>query len=95
MSEGKLGSPSKHATRDCPDCGKKMFPVKLIDATGSGVSGEGIAHVELAYAAQDADASFLTRTVTKSGVVKAALCSDCGRIILYSETPPRFFQEPQ
>jgi hypothetical protein len=70
-----------------------MFPIKLIDATGSGISGEGISHVELCYASEDADASPLTRTVTKSGVVRAALCGECGRIILYTDTPPKYFQQ--
>jgi hypothetical protein len=91
MSEGKLENPSVHANRDCPDCATKMFPIKLIDATGSGVSGEGISHVECCWASADADASFLTRTVAKSGVVRAVLCGKCGRIVLYTE-PPRFFQ---
>jgi uncharacterized OB-fold protein len=91
MSDGNLTNPSKHATRDCPDCGQKMFPIKLIDATGSGVSGEGISHVDFCWAAEDADASFLTRTVAKSGTVRATLCGECGRIVLYTE-PPRFFK---
>jgi hypothetical protein len=95
MSEGRLESPSKHARRACPDCKSQMFPVKLIDATGSGISGEGISHVEFCYAAEDADASFLTRTVAKAGVVRAALCGECGRIVLYSDTPPRFFKQPE
>jgi hypothetical protein len=92
MPQGPITKASDHAHRACPDCGDEMFRIKLIDATGSGISGEGISHVELCYAAEDADASFLTRTIAKAGTVKAVLCGKCGRIVLFSDTPPRFFQ---
>ena len=54
----------------------------LIDATDQGM-GSGVGHVELSYAPANAVASTFTRTITSAGKVKARLCVDCGRIILY------------
>ena len=71
----------------CPDCQGQLVNIKLLDATDASRSGEGVGHVELTYAAPDASASFFTRTVTKSGVVKAKLCNQCGRIFLYASRP--------
>lgn len=69
----------------CPDCESELQPIKLLDATDPGMGGQGIAHVEIAYAAAHAEASFLTRTVPRLGAVKAKLCPTCGRILLYGE----------
>ena len=71
----------------CPDCGGNLYAIRLLDATESTRSGEGMSHVELTYAAPDATASFFTRTVQKAGVVRAKLCNQCGRIFLYASRP--------
>ena len=60
-----------------------MYPIKLLDATNLGLGTEGIGHVEQAYAAENAEASWYTKTVPKAGNVKARICSQCGRIILH------------
>ena len=65
------------------DCGGDLYAIRILDATESTRGGEGVGHVELAYAAPEATASFFTRTVSKSGTVKAVLCNQCGRIYLY------------
>ena len=84
MSEGPITKASDHANRACPDCGQEMFRIKIIDATGSGVSGEGISHVELCYAAEDADASCVVcseavRLGRASGVTPSELGADAAR----------------
>ncbi|HTN74706.1 MAG TPA: hypothetical protein VL096_05645 [Pirellulaceae bacterium] len=71
----------------CPDCSGQLCNIKLLDATEATRAGEGVGHVELTYAAPDAAATFFTRAVTKSGVVKAKLCNQCGRIFLYASRP--------
>jgi hypothetical protein len=71
----------------CPDCEGDLVNIKLLDATDSSRAGEGTGHVELTYAAPAAAASFFTRTVAKSGTVKAKLCNQCGRILLYASRP--------
>jgi hypothetical protein len=71
----------------CPDCEGDLVNIKILDATESTRSGEGVGHVELAYAAPESSASFFTRSVTKSGTVKAKLCNQCGRIFLYASRP--------
>ena len=71
--------------RTCPDCDAGMQPIKLIDATAPGWDNEGIQHVELAYAAPDARASFFLGRVPKLGTVKGMICPACGRIVLRGE----------
>ena len=68
----------------CPECGMEMQPVKLIDATERLVDG-GSRHVELAYAAPDAKASFFTKAIPALGTVKGMICPGCGRIVLRGE----------
>jgi hypothetical protein len=72
---------------NCPDCEGELHDIKLLDATDSSRAGQGTGHVELTYAAPDSTASFFTRTVAKSGTVKAKLCNQCGRILLYASRP--------
>ncbi len=67
----------------CPECELEMHPIKLLDATDSGMGGQGIAHTELSYAAVDSVASFFTRTIPRLGVVQARMCPECGHINLY------------
>jgi hypothetical protein len=74
-------------TTICPDCNGTLHGIKLLDATDSSRAGEGTGHVEMAYAAPEASASFFTRSVAKSGTVKAKLCNECGRIFLYASRP--------
>jgi len=68
---------------ECPDCQSTLDPIRLIDATDRAMGG-GVSHVELAFAAQGAQHSSLTGTLPSSGIVKAKLCSGCGRIFLYA-----------
>jgi hypothetical protein len=49
-----------NSPKTCPDCGTPTEAIKLLDATAlGGMSGDGIQHVDLAYAAPDARASFV------------------------------------
>ena len=74
-------------TRTCPDCDSTMHPIKLLDATNLGMGTEGIGHVEQAYAAINAEASWVTKTVPKAGTVRANICPQCGRIVLHGSSP--------
>jgi hypothetical protein len=67
----------------CPDCESELQPIKLLDATDTGMGGHGISHTELSYAAPDSAASFFTRTVPRLGTVQGKICPDCGRILLF------------
>ena len=71
---------------NCPDCEVELRPIKLLDATNQGMGSEGVGHVEQAYAAENAQASWYTQTVPKSGTVKAKICPECGRIILFGSS---------
>jgi hypothetical protein len=77
----------------CPDCEGDLYNIQLLDATESTRSGEGMSHVQLSYAAPEATASFFTRSIAKSGIVKAKLCNRCGRILLYASRPTPLAQE--
>jgi len=71
--------------RDCPDCKTEMQPIQLIDATERGWDSGGVGHVELAYSAPDAKASFFTHRIPIMGTVKGMICPECGRIVLHGE----------
>jgi len=76
--------PSNWESRnECPDCQGILDPIRLIDATDRAMGG-GVSHVELSFAAQSAQRSSLTGTLPSSGIVKAKLCAECGRIFLYA-----------
>jgi hypothetical protein len=71
---------------NCPDCHTPTEPIRLLDATAlGGMSGQGIQHVDLAYAAPDARASFFLHQVPGLGIVRGFICPKCGRILLYGE----------
>lgn len=63
-----------------------MRDVKLIDATTHDLLMEGCQHVDLAYAAPEANGSFFFGKVPALGRVRAQLCPECGRMLLYGES---------
>ena len=67
----------------CADCKAHLEPIRLIDATEPGWTREGMTHVELAYAAENAKSSFFTSSIPRLGTVRGLICTDCGRIFLY------------
>lgn len=69
--------------RDCPECQTAMQPIKLIDATDPGLGRGGVGHVELSYAAPEAEPSFFLGAIQRQGIVKGFICPACGRITLY------------
>jgi len=72
-----------HEKTTCSDCQGKLQNIKLIDATDRGM-GNGVGHVELSYAAPSSAASSFTGTISSEGNVRGKLCTECGRIFLYS-----------
>jgi hypothetical protein len=70
---------------ECPECQSPLDVIRLIDATDRAM-GAGVGHVDLAFASANAQSSSMTGTMPTSGVVKAKLCSGCGRIYLYATT---------
>jgi len=79
----------KPEVHNCPDCKTTMQPIRLIDSTEPGIAGDGISHVDLAYAAADAQASFFRQKVPSLGVVRGFICPGCGRILLYGKPRPK------
>jgi hypothetical protein len=67
----------------CPDCSGELRPIKLIDATEPMWHSEGGRHVELRYAAEDAEPSLFMGTIQALGVVRGSICPSCGRILLH------------
>lgn len=82
--------------KKCPDCGTQMEDIRLIDATDARPDGGGFfstrpggtRHVELAYAAPEARASFFLKRIPSLGVVRGEICPECGRILLRGEPHP-------
>lgn len=68
----------------CPDCGGALAPIKLLDATDRRMES-GVGHVEIGYATRSSVPSDLTGSIPESGKVKARMCADCGRILLYGD----------
>ena len=71
----------EYPVRTCPDCQLSMRPIKMIDATERSMGG-GAIHVELTYAASDAQTGFMGG-IPPEGKVNGAICPKCGRIVLY------------
>jgi hypothetical protein len=80
-------SPMQDAQRTCPDCRQPLRSIRILDATAIvfGAEQGGAAHVELSYSAIDAKPGWFTGAVPREGLVRAWLCPDCGRILLYGE----------
>ena len=73
----------------CPDCLGQMQSIKLIDATRSpGLDHQGMQHIGLAYAAEDAQRSFFLGKIPQLGTVHGKICPKCGRILLYGQPNP-------
>ncbi|MFK7989876.1 MAG: hypothetical protein AB8I08_27905 [Sandaracinaceae bacterium] len=70
--------------RTCPDCESPLRPVKVMDATHNLPAKTGGAHVELGYAALDSKPSFFMKAIPQEGVLRAWICGDCGRALLYA-----------
>jgi len=69
--------------RPCPDCGGPLSPVKLIESGGTHWR-----HTETEYAAGDAQQGLLSGRFPVEGRVRAWMCADCGRILLYGAPRP-------
>ena len=71
--------------RACPDCGKKMGRIQVLDRT------DGFPKRGLQYTAVNAEKSFW-RGFPVIGTIEALLCKKCRRVIFYavkSEKPKR------
>ena len=79
-------TPFRSSGTNCPDCAVELRAIKLIDATDP-AWGEGNYHVDLAYAAQDAEVPWFGG-IDPEGKVYGRLCTHCGRIFLYAVPMP-------
>ena len=66
--------------RNCPDCKIPLRGIRLL------VAETGIGEVTR-YASLDEKRSFWTGTYPNSGGVRAHMCGECGRILLFGELP--------
>lgn len=72
------------ARSTCPDCDTPLQAIKIADATERAL-GEGVGHVELMYAAHDAEAKWgWYPGIEAVGRITGRLCPRCGRILLYA-----------
>lgn len=75
--------------RLCPDCKTPLEAIKILDATagpnGFGQYKGGAQHIQLSYAAPEAQPSWITRTIQREGIVQGYICPQCARILLYGE----------
>lgn len=69
----------------CTDCKVQLQTIRLVDATEMGMGGVGKKHVDLAYAAPEAQVSFFTHSIPPRGFVWGKICPQCGQILLYGE----------
>ena len=83
MKETMSNSP-----KTCPECHITTEPIRLLDATEPSIRGKGTRQVDLTYAAPDARASFFLGQVPILGIVRGAICPNCGHILLYGEPHP-------
>ena len=60
-----------------------MEPIRIVDATEVGFSGQGGTHVALRYAPINAEAHWWTDTVKPTLPVQAMICPNCRAISLY------------
>jgi hypothetical protein len=70
--------------RTCPACKTELQPIKILDATSEGPKDTGASQVELSYSSPDAKQSFFLHEIKREGTVKAQMCTECGRILLYA-----------
>ena len=75
----------KERRSDCPDCKGELRPIQLIDATHPGWGSAGAAQIELRYAGVDTPRSSFMGAIKALGIVRGAICPECGRILLHGE----------
>ena len=78
-------------TQQCPDCGGELEFIKIVDATQPGMAA-GVTtetspashHVQLQYAAEDAERSGWSKRFPTAGHLRGRMCTQCGRVVLYA-----------
>lgn len=71
--------------RVCVECEGAMAPIIIMDKA-PGVARHYVSG-QLEYRLPDDKVSFWTGRFPSTGVVRAYLCADCGRIALYGDRP--------
>jgi len=69
--------------RQCSDCQIQLEPIRVLDATHPGVSGDGSKHTDLRYAPIDARAAWYSGTVREASPITGMICPSCRRISLF------------
>ena len=65
--------------RKCPDCAALMHPIRLIDKSQANT------HNDLEYTLPESKRGFWLAQFPIEGKVRAYMCEQCGRILLYGE----------
>lgn len=73
----------------CGDCGGETEWIKIVDATKIGgailrETGPGSQHLQLQYAAEDAERSTWLKRFPTMGHIRGRLCTQCGRVALFA-----------
>jgi len=77
-----------HISNTCSDCGGVTEWIKLVDSTDvSGAflddKGSGSQHLQLQYAAEEAERSAWLKRYPIKGHIRGKMCTSCGRVTLY------------
>lgn len=67
--------------RRCLECGSETHPIRLLD------QAHHRGHLEPEYTAIDEKRNWFSGRFPVQGKVGAELCSACGRIVLYAQSP--------
>lgn len=71
--------------RTCVECGTTMSPIVIMDNQPGAFKRHSTGVLE--YRLPDDKVSFWTGRYPSTGVVRAYLCPECGRIALYGSSP--------
>lgn len=83
-------------TRRCPDCEGSLHEIRIVAASQPGLLGDGAFHMDVSYAAPDAERSLFYGRIALSGKISGLLCDGCKRVFFYAlGTVPEVIAEEQ
>jgi ssDNA-binding Zn-finger/Zn-ribbon topoisomerase 1 len=90
---GRLGPsaysqpPSRDISKLCPDCGRNLQLIRILDCAGIGPNRRPNASSELTYALPESSDGMSTG-IPPAGKIKGWMCPKCHRVLLYAEPNP-------
>lgn len=71
----------------CPDCGRSLQAIRILDCAGIGPNRRPNASTELTYGLPDSNQG-QTTGIPPAGKIKGWMCPKCRRVLLYAEPNP-------